>query len=118
MSLLREKPMLQSDVLRPLLAKYLPFYAATDSMFIVNFRLQAQHWLVTNGNNELTMEEARRLSSKRRWASEEFLLEDNNPMLKQNLTAPLRKVMQEDTSTWDALCFLDQTKEGNLGFDY
>ncbi len=30
MSLLREKQMLQSGVLRPLLAKYLPFYAATD----------------------------------------------------------------------------------------
>jgi hypothetical protein len=44
MSLLREKPMLQSDVLQPLLAKYLPFYAATDSMFIVKFHLQAQHW--------------------------------------------------------------------------
>jgi hypothetical protein len=50
MFLLREKPMLQSDVLRPLLAKYLPFYTATDPMFNVNFRLQAQHWLVTNGD--------------------------------------------------------------------
>jgi hypothetical protein len=39
MSLIREKPMLQSDVLRPLLANYLPFYIATDLQFIVNFRL-------------------------------------------------------------------------------
>jgi hypothetical protein len=113
MSLLREKSILQSDVLQPLLAKYLPFYAATDLMFIVNFRLQAQHWLVTNGDKELTMEEARHLSSKRRWASKEFLLKDDNPMLKQNLTALLRKVMQEDSSTWDALGFLDQTKKAN-----
>jgi hypothetical protein len=100
MSVLREKPMLQSDVLRPLLAKYLPFYAATDSMYIVNFRCRAQHWLVTkNGDKELTMEETRHLSSKQRWASKEFLLKDNNPMLKHNLAALLRKVMQEDTST-------------------
>ena len=70
MSLLREKPMLQSDVLRPLLAKYLPFYIATDSQFIVNFRLRAQHWLFNNGDKELTMEEARRLSSKRSVAAE------------------------------------------------
>jgi hypothetical protein len=118
MSLLREKPMLQSDVLRPLLAKYLPFYTATDSMFIVNFRLRAQHWLVTNGDKELTMEEARHVSSTRKLASEEFLLKDDNPMLKQNLTALLRKVMQEDSSTWDALRFLDQMKESNPGFDY
>ncbi len=118
MSLLREKPMLQSDVLRPLLAKYLPFYTATDSMFLVNFRLRAQHWLVNNSNKELTMEEARRLSSKRSLASEEFVLKEDNPMLKQNLTSLLRKVMQEDSSTWDALRFLDQMKDSNPGFDY
>jgi hypothetical protein len=119
MYLLREKPMLQSNVLQPLLAKYLPFYAATDSMFVVNFCLRAQHWLVTNGDKELTMEETGHLSSKWRWASAESLLKDDNPMLEQNLTALLRKVMQEDSSTWEALCFLDyQTKEGNPGFDY
>jgi hypothetical protein len=87
-------------------------------MFIVNFRLRAQHWLVTNGDKELTMEEARHVSSTRKLASEEFLLKDDNPMLKQNLTALLRKVMQEDSSTWDALRFLDQMKESNPGFDY
>ena len=64
------------------------------------------------------MEEARHLSSKRSLASDEFLLKDDNPMLKQNLTSLLRKVMQEDSSTWDALRFLDQMKESNPGFDY
>jgi hypothetical protein len=103
MSLLHEKPMLHSDVLWPLLAKYLPFYTATDSMFLINFRLRAQHWLVNNGDKELNMEEARHLSSKHPWALEEFLLKDNNPMLKQNNPDLLRKVMQEDSSTWDAL---------------
>jgi hypothetical protein len=87
-------------------------------MFLVNFRLRAQHWLVNNGNKELNMEEARHLSSKRSWASEEFLLKDDNPMLKQNLTALLRKVMQENSSTWDALQFLEQMKESNPGFDH
>jgi hypothetical protein len=72
-------------------------------MFIVNFRLRAHYWLVTNGDKELTMEEARHLSSKRRWASEEFLLKDDNPMLKPNINPLLRKVSQEDSSTWDAL---------------
>jgi hypothetical protein len=63
MSLLQERSILQSDVLGPLLAKYLPFYKATDSMFLVNFHLQAQHWLVTNGNKKLAREEARQSSS-------------------------------------------------------
>jgi hypothetical protein len=80
MSLLREKPMLQSDILRPLLTKYLPFYKATDAMFLANFRSRAQHWLLTNGDKDLTMEEARNLSSKRPLASEEFLFNDDNPM--------------------------------------
>jgi hypothetical protein len=118
MSLLREKPMLQSEVLRPLLAKYLPFYKATDVMFIANFRRGAHHWLVTNGDKDLTMEEVLRLSSKKSLASEEFLLNEDNPMQKQNLTALLRKVMQEDSSTWDALRFLDELKDENPGFDY
>jgi hypothetical protein len=64
MSLLWEKPMLQSDGLRPFLAKYLPFYKATDAQFIANFRIQAQHWLVAHGDKELTMDEARSLASK------------------------------------------------------
>jgi hypothetical protein len=55
MSLLREKPMLQLEVLGPLLVKYLPFYKATGAMFIANFHRQAHHWLVTNGDKELTM---------------------------------------------------------------
>ena len=90
----------------------------TDSMFLANFRLRAQNWLVNNGDKELTMEDAHHLSSKRTLASEEFLLKDDNPMLKQNLTSLLRKVMQEDSSTWDDLRFLDQMKESNPGFNY
>jgi hypothetical protein len=51
-------------------------------------------------------------------ASEEFLLKDGNPMLKQNLTALLRKLVHWDSSTWDALRFLEQMKESNPGFDH
>jgi hypothetical protein len=83
MSLLREKPMLQSEVLQPLLAKYLPFYKATDAMFIANFRRRAHHWLVTNGDKDLTMEEVLCLSSKKSLASEEFLVNEDNPMQKK-----------------------------------
>jgi hypothetical protein len=118
MSLLSEKPMLKADVLRPLLSKYLPFYTATDSMFLVNFPLQAQNWLVNNGDKEVTMEEARHLSSKWTLASEDFLLKDDHPILKQNLTSLLQKIIEEDSSTWDALCFLDQMKASNPGLDY
>jgi hypothetical protein len=79
MSHLCEKPMLQPNILQPLLAKYLPFYKAMDAQFIANFQIQAQHWLVANGNKKLTMEEALSLSSKQLFTPEEFLL-SNDPM--------------------------------------
>jgi hypothetical protein len=75
-------------------------------------------WSTMVADKELTMEEAHHLSSRQTLASEEFLLKDDNPMLKQNLTTLLRKIMQEDSSTWDALCSLDQMKASNPGFDY
>jgi hypothetical protein len=63
------------------------------------------------------MDEAQTLSSKRPFASDEFVLNDD-PMQKQNLTSLLRKVMQEDSSTWDALRFLDHMKATHPGFDF
>ena len=117
MTLLRQKPNLQSDILRPLLTKYLPHYEATDSMFLVNFRARAFHWNMVHGEKDLTLEAAHNLSSKRAMVSNEFLVNDN-PMQKQNFTALLCKVMQEDGTTWDALRFLDEMKVSNPGFDY
>jgi hypothetical protein len=86
-------------------------------MFLVNFRLQAQNWLGNNGDKGL-MEEACHFSTKRTWASEKFLLKDDNPILKQNLTALLWKIMQEDSSTRGELRFLDQMMASNPGLDY
>jgi hypothetical protein len=116
-ALLRLKPNLPTEVLRPLLLKYLPHYKATDTQFLINFRRRARHWLITHGDKELTMEQARFLSAKRPTASDEFLLDDD-PMQRQNLTALLRTCMQEGNGTWDALLYLDQMKKQNPGFDY
>jgi hypothetical protein len=78
---------------------------ATDEIFLVNFRAQAFYWNMVHGEKDLTFEAARQLSSKWAMASDKFLL-NNNLMQKQNFTALLRKAMQEDETTWDALCFL------------
>jgi hypothetical protein len=98
MILLRQKPNLQSDILRPLLTKYLPHYEATDAMFLVNFRARAFHWNMFHGKKDLTHEAARNLSSKRAMVSNKFLVVDNL-MQKQNFIALLWKVMQEDGTT-------------------
>jgi hypothetical protein len=56
MALLQEKAVLQLAVLQPLIAKYLPFYRATDAKFIANFCLCAQNWLVAHEDKKLTMD--------------------------------------------------------------
>jgi hypothetical protein len=116
-SLLRHKPNLQAEVLRPLLLKYLPHYKATDAKFLCNFRERARIWLIRNGDKPMTMEEARFLSAKRPPAADEFLLSDD-PMQKQNLTALLRTAMQNGQETWDALGYLREIKKTNPGFDF
>jgi hypothetical protein len=78
-----------------------------------HFHLQAQNWLVNNDDKDFTIEEARHLSSKQSLASDEFLLKDDNPMLKQNLTALLQK-------TPSIMClectFLDNLGDAHLTF--
>jgi hypothetical protein len=41
-----------------------------------------------------------------------------NPKSTKVLTSLYRKVMQEDGSTWEAICFLDEIKIPNPGLDY
>ena len=48
------------------------------------------------------MEDARRLISKNIVASDECMDLDD-PIVHENFTEILRKVMQEDSGTWDAL---------------
>jgi hypothetical protein len=42
----------------------------------------------------------------------------DDPIAQENFTELLRKVMQEGSSTWDAIWFMDQIKDRHIGFDY
>lgn len=116
-SLLREKPMLSADSLRPLLLKYVPFYSSTDALYIGNFCRRAQNFLIQNGDREMSMLEAQSVSSQRPLAANEWLASDD-PLHRRNFTSLLRKILSSDDSTWHGLAFLRALKEGSPGFDY
>ncbi len=42
----------------------------------------------------------------------------DNPIVHENFTELLWKVMQEDPGTWDTLCYFDEIKDRHPGFNY
>lgn len=117
MSLLREKPMLSAETLRPLLVKYLPTYYGIDAKFIANFRQRAQHYMLHHGDTELCMTDVHKVSSRKPLASDELLLSDD-PLLQQNVTNLLRHILSTDAGTWHAISFLEKIKVASPGFDF
>ena len=63
------------------------------------------------------MEDACHLSRNAVIAADEYIVRED-PESTKVLTSLLRKVMQEDGSTWEAICYLDELKIPNPGMDY
>ncbi len=117
LSLLKEQPGLPNTVLRPLLQKYLPHYKAMDSSFMRNFRMRALKFIILDPCQDLTLQDVNQVASRTNIAAEE-IVDLDQPILRQNVTSLLRKCMQESSSTWLALRYLDETKQRFPGFDY
>jgi hypothetical protein len=115
LSILRATPNTDYKLLRALLQKYVPFYLSLDGTYIRNFRLRALNYI--DNTHDLTMVEARALTSKVRSAADEFVTSDN-PIFAKNFKVLLRKTMQEDGNTWEALKYLRTLKEEVAGFDF
>ena len=115
LSILREHPTLDHKVLRTLLQKYVPFYLALDGTYIRNFRLRALTF--DNASTELTMVDARALTSNSRSAADEFVSSDN-PIFAKNFKGLLQKTMQEGGDTWIALRYFKALKNEVPGFDF
>jgi hypothetical protein len=117
LSLLKEQPGLPNTVLRPLLQKYLPHYKAMDSSFMRNFRMRALKFIILDPCQDLTLQDVNQVASRTNIAAEE-IVDLDQPILCQHFTSLLRKCMQESSSTWVALRYLDETKQRVPGFDY
>eukprot|EP00978_Attheya_sp_CCMP212_P021516 scaffold62881_cov29-Attheya_sp.AAC.1 len=97
LTLLREKPNLDSQTLRPLLLKHLPHYVSIDGSLIRNFRNKAiAYWSRHDECDELTMEEAEKVFKdlKSPLASDDIISSDD-PMTKINIKHILRKICSE-----------------------
>jgi hypothetical protein len=63
------------------------------------------------------MENSHHLSSNAVIAADKYIVREN-PESTKVLTSLLRKVMQEDGSTWEAICYLDELKIHDPGLNY
>ena len=64
------------------------------------------------------MEDAQRLISKNIGVASDECMDLDDPIVHDNFTEILCKVMQEGSGTWDALHYLDVIKGRHPGFDY
>jgi hypothetical protein len=117
LSLLREQPGLPNTDLCPLLQKYLPHYKAMDASFMRNFSMCALKFIILDPCQDLTLQDVNQVASRLNMATEE-ITDLDQPILCQNFTSLLCKCMQESSSTWVALRYLDETKQRVPGFDY
>jgi hypothetical protein len=118
LSMMQEKPRVSADVIRPMILRYISVHQGISAQFIANFRRRVLLFLVRNPDfSNLTYEQALLLTSGRQIAAEE-MTDLDDPFIKQNISLMLRRIMAEDSGTWEAITFMDDLKVAAPGFDY
>ena len=109
---------MSTNVLRPMLLKYVPKHKGLSCEYINNFRKRVILYLLKHPNHEeLTYAQAVQLTSKRMIAADELTNLDD-PFVLQNFTSMLCLIMQEGPGTWHAIALMDELKVQSPGFDY
>jgi hypothetical protein len=91
-------------------------YKAMDSTVVRNFRMRALKFIILSSGQELTLHDINQVVSKSNLAADEIINLDQH-ILYQNCTALLREYMQESSSTWVSLRYLNEAKQRVPGFD-
>jgi hypothetical protein len=118
LSLLAQKPRVPCQILRPMIESYVPQWKGISAKYVNNFRRRVVLFLMKNPDfRHLTYAQAHALSSKKVIAADEMTGLDD-PFIKQNFTEMLRKIMSEDSGTWEGLRLMDDLKANAPGFDY
>ena len=116
-TLLRNKPTLEANVLRPLLKNHIPWFKPSDAKFIANFRRKVLTFILQNPSDvALTQIDVLKLTSKHSAANEPTI--EDNPLSRSNLKEILRTIMQDGSDIWDALSLLNKYKSLTPGLDY
>ena len=105
---LKNRPSICARDLRPIIAEFVKVDQPLDYYFIQNFRQRIAYFIAKNPNfGEITQEEADQICSPINITQEEHQVLDN-PIIFTNFRDILRKVMSEDSSTWEALAYARQ----------
>ena len=108
---LKSNPSTNARSLRPLLLPYVTKEQDITSTFIRNFRQRVAYFLALNPNfSDLSIDEVNSLVSQKYMTEEEHKVLDN-PLIRINFNDMLRKIMSEDSSTWEALAFAKRCKK-------
>lgn len=109
--LLKTNPSISTNSLRSFLEEHVTDDTSLNCVFIRIFRLRVAYFHATNPNYiQLTMDDARKLIKSTPIAEDEHKILDN-PITRHNYNDILRKVLAEDSSTWELLAFLCQCKK-------
>ena len=118
LSMMQEKPRVKAEVIRPMILRYISVHQGISAQYIANFRRRVLLFLVRNPDfSNLTYEQALALTSGRHIAAEE-MTDLDDPFIKQNFALMLRRIMAEDSGTWEAITLMDDLKVAAPGFDY
>ena len=115
---IRINPSLPALQLRPLLASCLPMNTALSSSFLSNFRRRCHLFIASNEDaDELDSTSGSSLISPNRLSEEELTVLDQ-PIIRNNYRRLYANVMQNGSSTWKALDYLNKLKQKETGFDF
>ena len=117
--MLHLKPNMTTQDLRPHLIAHLPHWQAADSSLCCALRARAQKFLLTHPDVEsLTQEDALQMARMKRICAADEVIDTDDPLVSSNLHKLFRAAMQDSSSTWSSIRFLEKMRSEMAGFDF
>ena len=120
--ILKVTPSTPASVLRPLLNQFVDNGTAVDAQFMSNFRTRVAYYHAKNPSNhenqvDISLSDATSLLSRKVLSQEEHSILDN-PLVRLNFNVIMKRIIEEDNTTWEAFAFLKECKMTMPGFDF
>ena len=100
----RKNPTLSVDLIKPFLEDILPNYESASTKFCHNFRRRMLNWIKRKPRGtQISMKEAIEITSKRPYDASEEYLEEDDPLIKKNISELLENILKEGGNRWQLL---------------
>ena len=117
LNLLHIRPHMPTWELRPFIASPLPHHCGADSKLVCAFRACATKFLITHDIlEELTQDVANQLVTSKPICAADEVINTDDPIVTKNLHQMFPTSMQESSSTWTCIDFLQKQSDENNGF--